>query len=190
MLAWPHSGFHVHDAVRVAAEDRDFAVRPAQIRQFCEMCGCQGAKLAHPYLRTLISSISTMSASSTKSTRRAASCRVQVVYVIVSQQVTPLGPYFGRTSTSSISTIRNFKSTIQHFKSVIRHFKSTIRGRESAISPFYEPVQSVDSTLRPGGSSRVSTIYRRVGSRYRRFETSNRRFEASNRRFEVCHSGM
>ncbi len=182
MLAWPHSGFHVHDAVRVAAEDRDFAVRPAQIRQFCEMCGCQGAKLAHPYLRTLISSISTMSASSTKSTRRAASCRVQVVYVIVSQQVTPLGPYFGRTSTSSISTIRNFKSTIQHFKSaiqhfesVIQHFKSVIRRFKSSISPFYHPVQSVDSTLRPGGSS-ISTIYRRVGSRYRRFE--------------VCHSGI
>ena len=30
MLAWPHSGFHVHDGVWVAAEDREFAVRLAR----------------------------------------------------------------------------------------------------------------------------------------------------------------
>ena len=30
MLAWPHSGFHVHDGVRVAADERDFAVRLAR----------------------------------------------------------------------------------------------------------------------------------------------------------------
>ena len=30
MLAWPHSGFHVHDGVWVAADDREFAVRLAQ----------------------------------------------------------------------------------------------------------------------------------------------------------------
>ncbi len=29
-MAWPHSGFHAHDGVWVAAEDRDFAVRVAQ----------------------------------------------------------------------------------------------------------------------------------------------------------------
>ena len=119
MLAWPHSGFHVQDGVCVAAEDSDFALRPAQIRQICEICSCQGANLAHAFLRTLISSIFTMSTSSTKSTSRAASCRAQVVYVLVSQEVTPLGPYFGRTSISFVSTIRNFKSTIPHFKSSI-----------------------------------------------------------------------
>ncbi len=27
MLAWPHSGFHVHDGVWVAADKREFAVR-------------------------------------------------------------------------------------------------------------------------------------------------------------------
>ncbi len=30
MLAWPHSGFHVHDGVWVAAADREFAVRLAR----------------------------------------------------------------------------------------------------------------------------------------------------------------
>jgi hypothetical protein len=30
MLAWPHSGFHVHDGVRVGADERDFAVRLAR----------------------------------------------------------------------------------------------------------------------------------------------------------------
>ena len=30
MLAWPHSGFHVHDGVWVAAEDRAFAGRLAR----------------------------------------------------------------------------------------------------------------------------------------------------------------
>ncbi len=30
MLAWPHSGFHAHDGVWVAAEDREFAVRLAR----------------------------------------------------------------------------------------------------------------------------------------------------------------
>jgi hypothetical protein len=30
MLAWPHSGFHVHDGVWVAADDREFAVRLAR----------------------------------------------------------------------------------------------------------------------------------------------------------------
>ncbi len=30
MLAWPHSGFHVHDGVCVAAHERDFAVRLAR----------------------------------------------------------------------------------------------------------------------------------------------------------------
>ena len=30
MLAWPHSGFHVHDGVWVAADDRAFAVRLAR----------------------------------------------------------------------------------------------------------------------------------------------------------------
>jgi hypothetical protein len=30
MLAWPHSGFHVHDGVCVAADERDFAVRLAR----------------------------------------------------------------------------------------------------------------------------------------------------------------
>ena len=30
MLAWPHSGFHVHDGVWVAADDRDFTVRLAR----------------------------------------------------------------------------------------------------------------------------------------------------------------
>ncbi len=30
MLAWPHSGFHVHDGVWVAAADRAFAVRLAR----------------------------------------------------------------------------------------------------------------------------------------------------------------
>ncbi len=30
MLAWPHSGFHVHDGVWIAAEDREFAVRLAR----------------------------------------------------------------------------------------------------------------------------------------------------------------
>ncbi len=28
--AWPHSGFHVHDEVRVPADDREFAVRLAR----------------------------------------------------------------------------------------------------------------------------------------------------------------
>ncbi len=28
--AWPHSGFHVHDEVRVRADDREFAVRLAR----------------------------------------------------------------------------------------------------------------------------------------------------------------
>ncbi len=32
MLAWPHSGFHVHDEVRVPADDRPFAVRLARYR--------------------------------------------------------------------------------------------------------------------------------------------------------------
>ena len=32
MLAWPHSGVHVHDAVRVAADDCQFAVRLARYR--------------------------------------------------------------------------------------------------------------------------------------------------------------
>ncbi len=27
MLAWPHSGFHVHDGVWVAADEREFALR-------------------------------------------------------------------------------------------------------------------------------------------------------------------
>ena len=31
MLAWPHSGFHVHDGVWVAADDRDFTVRLAPL---------------------------------------------------------------------------------------------------------------------------------------------------------------
>jgi hypothetical protein len=107
---------------------------------------------AEAFPRTLISSIFTMSASSTWSTGRATSCRVPVVYVTVSQQVTRLGQCFGRTSTSFVSTIRyfestipHFKSAIQHFESVIRHFKSVIRGFESAISPFSEPVQIGDS---------------------------------------------
>ena len=26
MLAWPHSGFHVHDAVWAAADDKEFTV--------------------------------------------------------------------------------------------------------------------------------------------------------------------
>jgi hypothetical protein len=30
MLQWPHSGFHVHDAVWVAEEDRPFALRLAR----------------------------------------------------------------------------------------------------------------------------------------------------------------
>jgi hypothetical protein len=30
ILAWPHSGFHVHDGVRVAADDREFTVRLAR----------------------------------------------------------------------------------------------------------------------------------------------------------------
>ncbi len=30
MLAWPHSGFHVHDGVWVAADDHEFAVRLAR----------------------------------------------------------------------------------------------------------------------------------------------------------------
>jgi hypothetical protein len=30
MLAWPHSGFHVHDGVCVAADDREFTVRLAR----------------------------------------------------------------------------------------------------------------------------------------------------------------
>ena len=30
MLAWPHSGFHVHDAVWAAAEDKEFTVRLAR----------------------------------------------------------------------------------------------------------------------------------------------------------------
>jgi hypothetical protein len=30
MLAWPHSGFHVHDGVCVATDERDFAVRLAR----------------------------------------------------------------------------------------------------------------------------------------------------------------
>ncbi len=30
MLAWPHSGFHVHDGVWVAADGREFAVRLAR----------------------------------------------------------------------------------------------------------------------------------------------------------------
>ena len=30
MLAWPHSGFHVHDGVWVATADREFAVRLAR----------------------------------------------------------------------------------------------------------------------------------------------------------------
>ena len=30
MLAWPHSGFHVHDAVWVAADDCEFTVRLAR----------------------------------------------------------------------------------------------------------------------------------------------------------------
>ena|ERR1035437_1287924 len=30
MLQWPHSGFHVHDAVWVAGEDRPFALRLAR----------------------------------------------------------------------------------------------------------------------------------------------------------------
>ncbi|MEE9230846.1 MAG: transposase, partial [Acidobacteriota bacterium] len=30
MLAWPHSGFHVHDGVWVAADNREFAVRLAR----------------------------------------------------------------------------------------------------------------------------------------------------------------
>jgi hypothetical protein len=30
MLAWPHSGFHVHDGVWVPAEDRAFATRLAR----------------------------------------------------------------------------------------------------------------------------------------------------------------
>ncbi len=31
MLAWPHSGFHVHDGVWVAADDREFAERRARV---------------------------------------------------------------------------------------------------------------------------------------------------------------
>jgi hypothetical protein len=30
MLAWPHSGFHLHDGVWVAADDRAFALRLAR----------------------------------------------------------------------------------------------------------------------------------------------------------------
>jgi hypothetical protein len=30
MLAWPHSGFHVHDGVGVADDNRDFAVHLAR----------------------------------------------------------------------------------------------------------------------------------------------------------------
>ncbi len=30
MLAWPHSGFHVHDGVWVAADDHEFTVRLAR----------------------------------------------------------------------------------------------------------------------------------------------------------------
>ncbi len=30
MLAWPHSGFHIHDAVWAAADDKDFTVRLAR----------------------------------------------------------------------------------------------------------------------------------------------------------------
>ncbi len=33
MLAWPHSGFHVHDGVWVAADNREFAVWLAATRQ-------------------------------------------------------------------------------------------------------------------------------------------------------------
>ncbi len=32
MLAWPHSGFHVHDGVWVAADDRELAV---QLARYC-----------------------------------------------------------------------------------------------------------------------------------------------------------
>lgn len=31
MLAWPHSGFHVHDGVWVPAEDRAFATQLARV---------------------------------------------------------------------------------------------------------------------------------------------------------------
>ena len=31
MLAWSHSGFHIHDGVWVAAADREFAVRPGLV---------------------------------------------------------------------------------------------------------------------------------------------------------------
>jgi hypothetical protein len=30
MLAWPHSGFHVHDAVWAAADDKEFTIRLAR----------------------------------------------------------------------------------------------------------------------------------------------------------------
>ena len=30
MLAWPHSGFHVHDEVWVTADDKEFTVRLAR----------------------------------------------------------------------------------------------------------------------------------------------------------------
>jgi hypothetical protein len=30
MLAWPHSGFHTHDAVWASADDKEFTVRLAR----------------------------------------------------------------------------------------------------------------------------------------------------------------
>ncbi len=41
MLAWPHSGFHVHDGVWVAADDREFAVWPGTAR----ICGIRGRRM-------------------------------------------------------------------------------------------------------------------------------------------------
>ena len=40
MLAWPHSGFHVHDGVWVAADDRELAVRMALTETASVFYGC------------------------------------------------------------------------------------------------------------------------------------------------------
>ena len=39
VLAWPHSGFHMHDGVWVAADDREFTVRLAR---YYPICGIRG----------------------------------------------------------------------------------------------------------------------------------------------------
>ncbi len=53
MLAWPHSGFHVHDGVWVAAQDSAFAVRLARYCSNLPICTSRcGRQL--PILRPLI----------------------------------------------------------------------------------------------------------------------------------------